>query len=318
MSQQNINILEEKALKQALVRFSQEYGKNELNANYHPMQDGAVLDRFNDGTFTDNERKSIIKHLSECPDCRADFKELRKIGALGTETADVRRQIAVSGKALNPFVKQQKNFAKMILTLAALLLVCVCGYFVFYKTGNSREMAHNPVNPVKEKFTQKEQKLSLRLTDNGYNLKGVSVIKSFPEPMSGHQKEICSDYEKLLAKEPNNVFYKTEYAKYLLCEVKNAKAAVAVLSREPVTMLPEILHLLGLAAFIDRNDELAKEYLQQALKLSPKDSDIKLNTAIVLYSCGKEEEALKLFRELKKENLPDNVRRQIDTMLKND
>jgi tetratricopeptide (TPR) repeat protein len=317
MSQQNMNILEKKALRQALVRFSQEYGKSEVNVDYHPMQDGAILDRFNDGTLTDNERKSVIKHLSECPNCRADFKELRKIGALGTETADDKRQIVVSEKTRNPFVKR-KNFAKIILTLAALLLVCIGGYFIFYKTDNGREVAHNPVNPLKGKFTEKELQLSLRLTNNGYNLKGVSVIKSFPEPMNGRQKEICNDYEKLLTKEPNNVFYKTEYAKYLLCEVKNAKAAVAVLSREPVTMLPEILHLLGLAAFIDNNDELAKEYLQQALKLSPEDIDIKLNTAIVLYNCGEEATALRLFRELKKANLPDNVRSQIDTMLKND
>jgi tetratricopeptide (TPR) repeat protein len=315
MSQQSINIIEEKALKQALVRFSQEYGKSEVNADYHPMQDGAILDRFNDGTLTDNERKSVIKHLSECPDCRADFKELRKIGALGM--IDDKWQTAISGETLNSFVKQ-KNFTKMILTLAVLLLVCICSYFVFYKTDDGREIAQHSVNPVKGKFTEKERQLSLRLTDNGYNLKGVFVIKSLPEPMSGHQKEICSDYEKLLTEEPKNVFYKTEYAKYLLCEVKNAKTAVTVLLQEPVTMLPEVLHLLGLAAFIDRNDELAKEYLQQALKLLPKDIDIKLNTAIVLYSCGEEEDALKLFRELKKENLPDNVRRQVDTMLKND
>jgi tetratricopeptide (TPR) repeat protein len=314
-----MNLLEEKALKQALVRFSQEHGKSEINANYHPMQDGTILDRFNDGTLTDDERKSLIKHLSECPECRADFKEFRKIGALGT--ADGKWQMTANRKTLNSFVKQ-KNFAKMILTFAALLLVCLCGYFVFhnvfYKMDNGGEIAYHPVNPVKGKFTEKERQLSLRLTDNGYNLKGVSVIKSFPEPINEHQKEICNDYEKLLTEEPKNVFYKTEYAKYLLCEVKNAKAAVTVLSQEPRTMLPEVLHLLGLAAFIDRNDELAKEYLQQALNLSPKDIDIKLNTAIVLYSCGEEEEALKLFHELKKDNVPDNVRRQIDTMLKND
>jgi len=287
---------------------------DEEAAQYHPATDITFLERLDADAISEQERKELLAHLDQCMFCRQELERLCKSGAL-FEQNDRKLDTRFARSRIWENLKKAASLS----TVAACLL-CV-GVLALYwsSTGDPSLMAHRKITRM---LNADEQGFSTLLTDNGYRLSGTFAIKAV-SVLDDHKQAVRAAYEQLVADYPNNINFRTEFGKYLLFVLKEPDLARNELERALELSLtpselkrsPELHLLLGLAAFEERNDDLAQKHFRDTLDLDPKNLDAKVNLAISLYCSGEQEEATSMFQKLRSERIPEALRNQIDRFL---
>jgi tetratricopeptide (TPR) repeat protein len=290
---------------------------------YHPAADTVFLERLIAGMISDQERKELCEHLSRCTFCREEIEELHESGALPRDIHTKKEN-----QGLVPLIRKTGIWIvashKQVLAVAASVLI-IAGVVLFSLHSNSpSQIAHNNVLKM---LGDDEKDFSMLLADNGYRLDGFDARKSSAgmDGLDDHKRTVRAAYEKLVADYPANIKFRTEYGKYLLFVLQDTVAAKSELEKALGTSLvpsemhrvPELRLLLGIAAFVERDDAAAQEQFRHVLDLAPQNLDARVNLASSLYRSGEQQRAIEMLEQLRKENIPTPLLDRIDSFLEN-
>jgi hypothetical protein len=95
---------------------------SECSAGYHPMFDDVFVSHLAHNLVTDEERQTMITHLTRCNDCCEEFKFLCEQGVLFTEKPQSFQNIT---KSRTNYTFRRKWFSSLT-TIVATLLLCFC------------------------------------------------------------------------------------------------------------------------------------------------------------------------------------------------
>jgi len=293
---------------------------DEDSAEYHPMRDVAFLERLDTDAITDQERAELIAHLDKCGFCRQELERLCQSEALFATDTTIDSPIAKTQSIWenSAVMKTLKQWA----WVGGALVLLIGGFALFYAMpGDKAQVAFKA---LQKKLNEDEQNFSTQLAGN-YRLDGTSAMKGGIDlpVMDDHKRDIRSGYEKLIVDYPDKTDFRTEFGKYLLFVLDEPELARNELEQSleksltpsELKRVPELHLLLGIAAFKEGNDTLAQENYQKALDLDPKNLDAKVNMAISLYRSGDEERAMEIYRSLRSEKIPTELRNMIDGFL---
>ena len=290
------------------------------DAEYHPSKDIVFLERLDADAITDEERAELLEHLDKCVFCRQEMQRLCECEALFAINRDENPPITqTSSDWERPAAKKA---VKQWSLIGGVLLLLI-GFVALYPlpSGNQGQIAHNDIQNM---LNENERNFSTLLADS-YRLDGTLAIKGDIPVMDDHKREVLAAYQKLLADYPDEIDFRIAFAKYLLFVLQEPaqardeleKALEKSLMPSELDRVPELHLLLGIAAFKEGNDTLAKQHYQNVLDLEPKNMDAKANMAISLYRNGETEKALEILRELRSENIPVTLRNKIDVFFEN-
>lgn len=94
----------------------------ECSAIYHPMFDDVFVSHLAHNLVTDEERQTMLTHLTCCTDCCEEFKFLCEQGVL---FADEPQLLYIVAKNRTSYMFRRKWFSSLT-TIVAMLLLCFC------------------------------------------------------------------------------------------------------------------------------------------------------------------------------------------------
>jgi len=280
----------------------------------HVLDDQAFVARWADDRLTSDEQRSLIDHLTRCPQCRRALNTMIECGLLSAPTADFAQPVTDTPQTrteqpevMPTRIRSFRSRLALTATVAALLFAGV--WFV----------NHTP--RVDHSIAQLDYRLD---RDFGYTLDGFKQEKaggSAPLDASQPRSEVhqIKEYQTSIARSPNSVELRINYGYLLLKSGKidealsQSQKAVDLSSENPACQL-----LLGNALFAKARDrETLKASLaafETALKLDPENFDALLNRAITLQRLSPDEPLYSEWEKVLERNNDDALRRSIIAM----